>query len=198
MVVIPNGIDDFWHQNKVIKTNVQKNKFLFVGRFDKNKNVIPLINALKDIKNYFPDIELGLVGGGGEKDKEIRALINENNSWINYYGAIYDKKKLLEIYRSHKYFAMSSIFETFGLVYIEALSQGLPVLYTKNQGIDGLFSCKVGEGVDSNDFKSIKRGITSLVSHNQTLDLKKINFENFCWKKIAKVYEKEIKTIINY
>ena len=50
--------------------------------------------------------------------------------------------------RSCSVFAMPSIFETFGLVYLEALSQNLPVVYTKGQGIDGMFDNTVGIGVD--------------------------------------------------
>ncbi|MGM0567465.1 MAG: glycosyltransferase, partial [Bacteroidota bacterium] len=49
------------------------------------------------------------------------------------------KEKLIEEYRRADVFAMPSHSETFGLVYIEAMSQGLPVLYAKNEGIDKLF-----------------------------------------------------------
>ncbi len=43
---------------------------------------------------------------------------------------------------------MPSRAETFGLVYVEALLNGLPILYTKNEGIDEMYD-NVGEAVDS-------------------------------------------------
>lgn len=54
-------------------------------------------------------------------------------------------------------FVMVSHSETFGLVYIEALSQGLPILYTRGQGIDGTLKEKIGEAADSYDENSIKK-----------------------------------------
>lgn len=61
--------------------------------------------------------------------------------------------------RSCSVFAMPSIFETFGLVYLEALSQNLPVVYTKGQGIDGMFDNTVGIGVDPLSVEEIKNAI---------------------------------------
>ena len=48
-----------------------------------------------------------------------------------------NKSELLGIYRSSSIFIMPSTGETFGLVYIEALSQSLPVIYTKGDGVYG-------------------------------------------------------------
>ena len=39
------------------------------------------------------------------------------------------------IYRENDIYVMPSIIETFGLVYAEAMSQGLPVIYTRGQGL---------------------------------------------------------------
>ena len=51
---------------------------------------------------------------------------------------------------------MPSFPETFGLVYVEAMSQGLPIIYTKGQGIDGYFEDgKVGYPVNTKDSNDI-------------------------------------------
>jgi len=53
---------------------------------------------------------------------------------------------------------MPSITETFGLVYAEALSQGLPVLYTRGQGFDRQFEeGEVGYAVDCFDDRMHKK-----------------------------------------
>ena len=46
---------------------------------------------------------------------------------------------MIPFYKSAHIFVMPSLTETFGIVFIEALSQGLPLIYTKGQGIDGYF-----------------------------------------------------------
>lgn len=49
------------------------------------------------------------------------------------------KKQLREAFSISDIFVMPSKPETFGLVYVEALSQGLPILYAKGEGFDGYF-----------------------------------------------------------
>lgn len=46
-----------------------------------------------------------------------------------------DKTKIIDVYRDSDIFVMPSKFETFGLVYVEALTQGLHLIYTKGQGL---------------------------------------------------------------
>lgn len=186
--IINNGIDDFWIENLKLTNSTKSNKFLFVGRFDRNKNVINLISALSILKTRYPDIELGLVGGGGVLDEKVRKLVEEN-PWINFYGPIYDSEKLLEIFRNHKYFSMISHFETFGLVYLEALSQGLPVVYTKGQGIDGLFKCNVGKNAIPSSVSDIEKSLEYLIKNAGHFELEKIKFQDFRWEEIALRYK---------
>ena len=47
---------------------------------------------------------------------------------------------LIALYQKADVFFMLSKYETFGLVYLEAMSQGVPEIYTRGQGFDGLFS----------------------------------------------------------
>ena len=62
-------------------------------------------------------------------------------------------------------FAMVSHHETFGLVYIEALSQGLPVLFTQGQGIDGTFSELVGVAARPSSVAGIRRGLEQIIDN---------------------------------
>lgn len=192
-LVIPNGVDDFWLDNLRKENDFSDKKILFVGRLDFNKNAENLIKALLDLRKKYPEIQLSIVGGGGNNEKNIHALINENKDWITYYGSITDKTQLLTIYRDHNYFAMPSKHETFGLVYIEALSQGLPILYTKSQGVDGMFNNIIGESTLT-DIESIKTNIEQLISRKD-YDVDKINFALFRWNNIAKNYLEIFKEI---
>ena len=55
---------------------------------------------------------------------------------------------------------MLSIMETFGLVYAEAMSQGLPIIYTKGQGFDEQFDeGKVGYHADCFNIEEIVKRI---------------------------------------
>ncbi|HGK7332802.1 TPA: glycosyltransferase [Streptococcus suis] len=59
---------------------------------------------------------------------------------------------------------MPSFHESFGLVYAEAMSQGMPVIYTRGQGFDGQFEeGVVGFSVDCIDEVEISNKIISIV-----------------------------------
>lgn len=188
-ILIPNGIDEFWLNNIYSPSINDSNNFLFIGRFDSNKNVFRLIKALEKCKLIIPNINLNLVGGGGNMHKKVLAEISKK-SWIKYHGPIYDKEKLKDIFRLNDFFAMPSIHETFGLVYIEALSQGLPILYTKGQGVDGLFR-KVGIATQPKDISSIQKDLIWMIDNKKNLksNIKVIDFSKFKWESIALKYK---------
>lgn len=83
-------------------------------------------------------------------------------------------------------FVMVSHSETFGLVYIEALSQGLPILYTRGQGIDGTLKEKIGEAADSYDENSIKKAICRLIDEYEQYEPIGKSLYRFSWDNIAR------------
>ena len=187
-IVIPNGIDDYWIENRTPKKDtLSPFHLLYIGVFDKNKNVLLLQDAVLQLKKKYPALDLTLVGGGGECHDAVIKYCKQYPNTFFYKGKIYNKERLSQLIRNNDIFAMISHSETFGLVYLEALSQGLPILYTKGQGIDGIFQERIGEAVSSIDKRSVIDGLTRLIedySHYST----SINFYQFSWKAIAHVY----------
>ncbi len=188
-VIQPNGIDRYWleHINKV-KINNNHN-IIYVGRFDFNKNVLRLIKAVIELQKEFGDIRLHLVGGDGSREEKIKLCVNKHKDCLLYYGKIYNKDQLRQIYDQCCVFAMPSIHETFGLVYMEALSQNLAVLYTKNQGIDGLFDAHIGEPVNAFSVESIKDGLRKIFLNRDYYNSKSVDFHLFNWSQIAVNYK---------
>lgn len=188
-VVQPNGIEDYW-QEHICNSNHKGHDVLYIGEFTPNKNVGRLIEAVKKVRTVsgFQDCGLLLVGGGRDKNGEVEKLIKENSAFVEYLGKIYDKDRLSEIMRSCSVFAMPSITETFGLVYIEALSQNLPVIYTKHQGIDGMFDESVGLSVNPHSVDDISEAIVHILEAPQAFNNKKVDFTQFRWNEIAKRY----------
>ena len=195
--IIPNGIDNFWLENINIIAPKTQNEFLFIGRFDSNKNVIRLINSLENNRKQFPDIKLNLIGGYGNKHDDVLTNIR-NKNWIKYHGKIHDKNKLKDIFSHCDFFAMPSIHETFGLVYIEALSQGLPVLYTKGQGVDGIFEKEVGIATNPKNETQISYDISWMIENRKFLadNIKEMDFARFDWTKISLRYKRILEEMV--
>lgn len=191
-LIMPNGINQYWldHLQANPQQHAHNHGICYVGNFDANKNVLRLIEAVLKLKDTFSDIHLDLVGGTGNREQDVLQLVEKHSETLSYKGKIYEKDRLQQVYLSNSIFAMPSIHETFGLVYVEALSQGLSVLYTKNEGIDGIFTEKVGESVHPTNLQEITDALHRLLSQPQNYEsLATDKFELFSWKHIAEKYQ---------
>lgn len=197
-VLMPNGIEDYFLDH-VDRSDRVGNKIVYVGNFTANKNVVRIANAVLQLRKepQFKDLSLTMVGGGREPDCTLPNLIKDNPDALNFIGPIYDKAELCKIFRASRLFAMASIYETFGLVYIEALSQNLPVLYTKNQGIDGLFGPEVGEAVNPLSEDEILEGLKKMLTGTNYSN-RNIDFEEFRWSRVAAKYKEFYKEALGY
>ncbi len=192
--VIPSGVPSLWLESPPpkIRESGSEIKVLYVGEFSKNKNVASLIRAVEIIRKSRP-ATLTLVGGGGSDVETINALLgNPRYSFVTLLGRIYDAPRLRDIYREQDVFAMPSFLETFGIVYLEALSQGVPIVHTKGQGVDGLFPPNsVSEVVDPNSLRSIADGIITAADRRKKVhDLCVHGAAQFSWTDLAKKYER--------
>ncbi|MFT6656680.1 MAG: glycosyltransferase involved in cell wall biosynthesis [Marinomonas primoryensis] len=189
--VIPNGLDDYWLNNISHQVERSTKKVIYVGRFDKNKNLAAIIDAVESARKAEPSIVLTLVGGSADELRELCCL-DELPQWVKVIGHITDQSHLLELYRAANVFVMPSFHETFGLVYLEALSQGCPFVYTKNEGVDGYFNDEsFAIAVDPYDIKQISESILLLIRlYPEGVNTKSIEMalSGFSWKGIADRY----------
>lgn len=194
--IIPNGVDVFWIENFTTKYLQKENKqevdILFIGKFAKGKKIVELQKAIVQLNRELDmHITLHIVGGKGSESNKVMKLINDNPDMFQFYGKIYDKNELLHIIRKCDIFAMPSKSETFGLVYVEAMLQGLPILYTKNEGIDGFYDEPIGEKVSKDaNVQEIKQKLQLLIlnQENYSIPIDKL-MRNHDWKLIAKKYK---------
>lgn len=197
-VVIPNGINEYWLSNiqndiKVIDSK-KEIKILCVGDIDNNKNHIKTVAACKLLLNRGYKIEFNIVGR--ISNKTIYKKLTEE-PFVNYHGTM-SKIGLKEMYRNNDIFVMPSKTETFGLVYGEAMSQGLPVIYTKGQGFDGQFDEGiVGYHVDSGDEKDIANKIELAIENRYSISCNCIEMaKRYDWDFITDEYIKLYRELI--
>ena len=188
--VIPNGIDDYWLNNKQQKKS-RKNKRLslvFTGSISARKNVLRSIATCKVLKNRGYDVTLTIIGP--IKNKKIYHKFKDE-PLVDYVGEK-TKEEIKRIYQTKDIFVMPSIRETFGLVYAEAMSQSLPVIYTEGQGFDCQFKeGTVGYHVKSKDENDIADKI-ELILKNYDVIAKNCynNVGKYNWQDIALTYKK--------
>ena len=117
----------------------------------------------------------------------IREIKEETGCDVKLDGVCYIANRILE----NDLFVMPSLQETFGVVYVEAMTQGLPVVYTRNEGFDGQFSNGiVGYAVDSHSSDELVYVIKNILEkYNDISERCLKNVEIFDWNDIAKKYE---------
>lgn len=192
--VNPNGIDEFWHENTVKSREISQTNeiaLLFIGEINKNKNLLNVIRSCSELNKKGIKVVLNVVGEGDFEDeckKEIEKL-NLGNTVI-FHGYLSEKQDIAAIMDKSDIFVMPSFRETFGLVYIEAMSRGLPVIYSKGQGIDGFFpEGEIGYSVDPYNIEMITDVIEKTIQSYNSMSVKCIeNSKSFNWENNSKEY----------
>ncbi len=189
--IVPNGISGFWLDGAVpLRPAGDTLRLLYVGDFSRNKNIATTLRATA-LLNGVRRATLTLVGAGGDGEEQIAAMLASGSfSFVSRLGRVDDARALRDIYRAHDIFVMPSLRETFGVAYVEALSQGLPVVFTRGQGIDGYFrSGTVGEAVDPRDANEIRAAIEALAGRLAAIRAECVQqARSFAWPKVAGTY----------
>lgn len=202
--LIPNGIDIFWHSNsyerndmseKLMRLAKRQIRILYVGNIDKNKNIVMTLSALDELVRQGWDVSYTVVGK--IKNTYVSKKMNER-AYVQYLTPK-PKEELIKIYRENDIFVMPSHTETFGLVYAEAMSQGLPVIYTRGQGFDKQFEDgMVGYAVSDEDVEELVISILRCVENYEAMSKNCIDgSKRFDWMEISKEYFKIYRQIVD-
>lgn len=134
---------------------------LFVGSLNNNKNVLNLISAVSKIDKPF---ELKIVGSGPLKEvivSKVQELGISNKVTIT--GAVI-KAELPQIYCAADVLVMPSLREAFGLVALESMACGLPVIASRTGGLAELINDgENGILVDPDNIDEITKEISGLL-----------------------------------
>ncbi len=195
--IIPNGIDRFWLENiakrKDIKT--EKINILVVGAINKNKNAICVVQAASILNKKGYKVKVTIIGEVEDK----RYCDKLKADFVNILPPM-EKEKLIDYYRKADLFVLPSKTETFGLVYAEALSQGVPIIYSQYQGFDGQFAeSEVGFHAKSDSVIEIVEAIEKIIYDYKEISIRCIEgCKKFDWMDISKRYTNIYNKILKY
>lgn len=108
---------------------------LFVGRMVPQKGVSYLLDAMPIVLEKYPGVKLVLVGRGSLcNDLRRKASLLGLDGSVNFSGYI-EEDELKEAYGACDLFVLPSVVEPFGIVIVEAMASGKPVVCTDSGGV---------------------------------------------------------------
>jgi glycosyltransferase involved in cell wall biosynthesis len=122
--VIPYGFPEVNKKKEYHPLENRKLKILFVGGLSQRKGISYLFEAVEGLQNK---VELTIVGHKAVPNCEALNKALEQHHWIPSLS----HDQVLACMRDHDVFVFPSLFEGFGLVITEAMSQGVPVITTE-------------------------------------------------------------------
>ncbi len=132
---VPSGIDENlivpfseWTRENQSSSDFPPVKVLTCANLKKRKNIDKVIEACKGLESF----ELTVIGDGKERKK-----LEKLDKNVKFTGRLSHVDVLTKM-RESDVFILPSIGETFGMVYLEAMSQGCITVCTKDDGIAGI------------------------------------------------------------
>jgi len=190
---IPNGIsketfDKIDNKNFIKKYNL-KNKFVisYVGRIQKYKGLNQVIKVLPKLDKKIIFLVAGKDSGDKKRliDLAIKLKVGDR---IIFLGEISDKDKLRAL-DSSEIFILSSDWEAFGIVILEAMARNNTIISTKTEGGKFLVRKENGFTYNFGDLKKLKEIIEILFNNKKLRDtMKKNNLmksKEFLWEDIV-------------
>lgn len=192
--VVPNIVS--LHEMVEYKPHGKVFNFVSAANLLRGKGFDLLIKAMSRVVKDFPDVRLTIYGDGPCR-KEYENMIEKFglSQNVTLYGR-YERNELPEKYAEADAFVLASRGETFGVVYIEAMACGLPVIGTICGGPEDFINKDVGLLVPKEDVDQLASAMMRMIQNITSYDRRYIsNYALSCFSServadmILKVYQ---------
>ena len=175
--------------DKIDESDKKGNKILFVGKDFERKGGYHVVEAFKQLRKKMPEAELYVAG---PKTNPIK----EDIPGYHYLG-LCNRSELNNLYNKCDVFAMPSYFEAFGIVFVEALTFGLPCLVRNCQDMPYVVEHgKTGLVIDHDDVYQTSEYLYNLLTDETFKSNVKKNRayyrDYYSWETVAKRIHKVI------
>ncbi|MBQ7522675.1 MAG: glycosyltransferase family 4 protein [Clostridia bacterium] len=197
-VVIGNSLEPFWEEH-LAKPRKSVNDFnniklLSVAKIRPIKNLTVACEAVEELNRRGVQATLTIVGEVQDREEYEKILKYEHTEVLPFKT----KEELITIYGNHDIFLLPSVNETFGRVYAEAMTQGLPILYTRKQGFDNNFpDGKAGYSVYADNPEFIADRVQDILANYEEIsrfciENSTLFFEDNIMNQIEKFYQNSL------
>ena len=199
-VVIPNGVDTsvFTNVKPMFGWPGANQSIVFLGRGDEpRKGLAVLVDAYPEIRRHHPNIRL-LIAGPGESADTLKKLSREDRASVTVLGMVAHQDKASVLASGTIYVAPNTGGESFGIVLLEAMASGTPVVASDLEAFKRVLdNGKAGMTFENENSADLARVVSELLSNAircSELSAKgKLRAAEFDWSVVAEriigVYE---------
>ena len=155
IAIIDNGLDKKIFK-KATTSKIPTKNLLYVGKLSYRKNITDLIDIFRKLTDVDPEFRLYIMGNGDQEymnkvDDRIAKHKLTNKVFIHSYST---DTELNTLYRKCSVFVLTSLVEGFGLVVLEAMAKGLPVVAYDNLGVRDIINRTNGYLIRPFDYRN--------------------------------------------
>ncbi len=138
------------------------------------KGVFDLLEAFEAAVKVNPRLRLTMIGDG-EALPDLKRLTDKKglSARLRFTGAL-NNREVAKIFSKSHFFVLASHFDTFGVVFIEALSAGLPIVGTKCGGPESFIGKQQGLLVNAKDIAQLSDALVEMATNYEKYDGEKI------------------------
>ena len=164
-VIVPNVVDTDFFTLPPVEPPRRPFVFVAIANLNTNKGVHLLVQAFAKAFRAEADVEL-VIGGDGPQRQELEDLSGRLGlqDRVRFLGQLPPDEVRLALWRAHA-LVVSSFYETFSVVLIEALATGLPVISTRCGGPADIVTPEVGIFVSPGDVEEMARALKQMWSN---------------------------------
>jgi glycosyltransferase involved in cell wall biosynthesis len=200
--VVYNGVDSSHYKNngesQLVRSLQGKRKILFLGRLTEQKGPVQFLHAAKKVLEKSPDAVFLVAGKGSMLPLLINLTIELGISKSVKFLGFLPEEEQRKIYSAVDVYVMPSTSEPFGIVALEAMASGTPVIISRTSGVSEVV--KSALKVDFWDINGMAQKIIAVLNYKPLADsMRSLGSEDasrLTWEKTAEqtynVYEEAL------
>lgn len=171
--ILPTGLDLSKFQGghrlafrQSLKLDTEQPTLVFLGRVAHEKNIDFLLYVLRDLVPQHRDIKL-IIAGEGPAEAHLKQIAHKLHitEHVIFKGYLDRETELLDCYRAGDIFVFASQTETQGLVLIEAMAMGLPVVAISAMGTKSILDAQQGALIAKHNVQDFSEKISYLINN---------------------------------
>jgi glycosyltransferase involved in cell wall biosynthesis len=193
--IIPNPADMSSFQIRKASPH-QVFNFISIALLREEKRLDLLLEAFAKIQNKIKDVRLTIVGDGPKKNKLLSLVKNLNIEKFVEFSGFLTKAEIASLLQKCNALVLNSDVETFGVVLVEALASGVPVIATRCGGPADIVTPETGYLINKGNVEELYQSMLKMIENHKTFNVERLR-EIAIQKYGDKAYSKSIFELCN-